>query len=75
MLDFSKTKSLTIPEGKVARIVKQDGSEVWSKPTSALHPNLKCYLSGSQNTRAGYVSNSGVWEDLSGNANDFTLIT
>jgi hypothetical protein len=73
MLDFSKTKTLTIPEGKVARIVKQDGSEVWSKPSSALHPNLKCYLSGSQNTRAGYVSNSNVWEDLSGNANDFNL--
>lgn len=73
MLDFSKTKALTIPEGKVARIVKQDGSEVWSKPTSALHPNLKCYLSGSQNTRAGYMSSSTIWEDLSGNANDFNL--
>lgn len=39
-----------------------------------IHNELICWLDGNCNTRHGFDSNAVIWEDLSGNNNDFTII-
>lgn len=72
-MDFTGVTSITIPEGNVTKITKENGVILWKKADTNYHQNLKCYLSASNNTRNGYNESATTWEDLSGNNNDFTL--
>ena len=74
-MDFTGVTSITIPEGNVTKITKENGVILWKKADTNYHQNLKCYLSASNNTRNGYNESATTWEDLSGNNNDFTLTT
>lgn len=58
-------------DDKYAQFIKTDSGDILFP--DYIRGGLTCWLDANYNTRNGYDGKSAVWEDLSGNGNDFTI--
>jgi len=60
-------------DGQAVNGLASSGQVIWSSEPQYVTDGLLLRLDSLENLRSGYSGNTNVWEDLSGNGNDFNL--